>query len=147
MCLIWSLSVSSAISPINYAHLSASQMQSFLKAENSEKTLHSGKGKGSVPFWRTKIQCSCTLTPYVGPKCLQHHIFLLNPTRGYYYSLSTFIRIKNVFPFYSSYCISYNNTLESFRDEIVFFHAKLWCDVRCKAHLALFSFWKATRHV
>ena len=76
-----------------------------------------------MPFQRKRIQCSCTLTPYVGSKCLQNHLFLLNPSRDYYCLFCTFICIKHVFPFYSCYCISYNNTLNYFLDEIRFFHA------------------------
>ena len=49
--------------------------------------------------------------------------FLLNPTRDYYCSFCTLIRIKHVFPFYSCYDISYNITLESFFYEISFYHA------------------------
>ena len=71
----------------------------------------------------------CTLTPYDGSKCLQHHIFLLNPTRVYYCSFFTLIHIKHVFPFYSCYCISYNNTLESLLNEINFFHSMPNCNV------------------
>ena len=102
-------------------------MQQFLKAKNLEITLHSRKGKGSVPFQSTRIQCS--LPPYAGPKCLQHHIFLLNPTQDYYCSFCTLIHIKHVFHFYSCYNINYNNTLESFLDEISVCHAMQNYDV------------------
>ena len=98
---------------VRCSHFSKQRIQKKLY-----KTLHSGKGKGSVPFWRTRIQCSCTWTPYSSLKCLQPRLFLLNPTQDYYCSFCTLIRIKHVFPFYS-----------------------------CKSHLALLSFLKATRHV
>ena len=50
-------------------------------------------------------------------------IFLLNPTRN---NIVHFVLwfISNMFLFfYSCYCISYNNTLDSFLDKISFFHA------------------------
>ena len=96
MCLIWLLCVSCAVSPINYAYIFASKMWQFIKAEDSKTTLQSRKWKASVPFQRMRIQCSCTLTPYAGLKCLQHHPFLLNPTRDYYCSFCTLVHIKHV---------------------------------------------------
>ena len=101
----------------------------FSKQRIQKKTLHSGKGKGPIPFHSTRIQCSCTLTPYAIPKCLQHHIFLLNPTQDYYCSFCTLICVKHVFHFYSCYNINYNNTLESFLDEISVCHAMQNYDV------------------
>ena len=50
LCFIWSLCVSSAVAPFNYAHLSPKQMHRFLKAKNSKKTLHSGEEKGQFHF-------------------------------------------------------------------------------------------------
>ena len=108
MCFIWSLCVSSAVAPFNYAHLSPNQMHQFIKAKNSKKTLHSRKEKGWVPFWRTRIPCSFCKTIYfaTGPICLQHHLFVESYT-NYYCSFCTLIHIKHVFIFfYSCYCIT-----------------------------------------
>ena len=71
-------------------------------------------------------------------------IFLLNPTRIIIVHFVIWF-ISNMFLFfYSCYCMSYNSTLESFLDEIFFLcHAKVWCDVDYRSHLALFCFLKA----
>jgi len=106
-------------------------MHQFLKAKNSKKTLHSRKEKGLVPFRRTRIPCSFCKTIYfaTGPICLQHHLFV-ESYMNYYCSFCSLIHIKHVFIFFNScYCISYNNTLESFLDEINFFHAMPKYDV------------------
>ena len=56
-------------------------------------------------------------------------IFLLNPTRMIIVHFVLWF-ISNVFLFfYSCYCISYNNTLESLLDEINFFHSMPNCNV------------------
>ena len=51
--------------------------------------------------------------------------------------------------FYSCYCISYNNTLESFLDEISVYHAMSNYDVMfiVKPIWHFIYFWKETRHV
>ena len=120
MCLLWSLCVSCAVTLINYAHLSPSKLQQFVKAKDSKTTVQFAKGKWPSPFQSMRIQSSCTRTPYGGLKCFLHHLFLLNPTWNYYCSFHTLILIKHVFTFYichtTFYCchtINYNNTLES----------------------------------
>ena len=113
ICLLWSLCVSCAVASSTMHIVSPSQLQQFVKAKDSKTTLQTAKGEGWFLFQSMRIQYSCTWTPYVGLKCFQHHIFMLNPTWDYYCSFHTLIRIKHAFTFYSCYTINDNNTLES----------------------------------